>query len=403
MNSPVLDRGALAERRVGTTLKGKYRVVRLLGVGATAAVYEAAHRNGHRVALKLLHAELCSDPATRTRFLREGYVANNVDHPGSVRVLDDDVTEDGAVFLVMDLLEGRTLDGKPTTTWTAEEVLGLTHQLLSVLGAAHQKGVVHRDIKPENLFLTREGQLKVLDFGLARLRDTPGARATHSGQVFGTPAFMPPEQALGHMDEVDARSDLWAVGATAFYLLSRKLVHETATVGELLVRTATHPARSVREVAPTLPSAVAAVIDRALAFRKADRWPSAEAMQAALERAFSESYGRALAPFVARATGPRPRLGHSRRAPFWVGVLVATGAVVGGLLLILGRAAEEPVPSTPVTTITPVAPSEDAGPAGPELPDAAAPQDAGPAASPPKVPSVPHPPANRTKRAFDRQ
>ena len=126
-------------------------------------------------------------------------------------MLDDDVAEDGAVFLVMELLEGETLEAR----WRrrggrrldAGEVLAIADQLLDVLAAAHAKGIVHRDLKPENLFLTRDGAVKVLDFGIARLRDAARAerqRRRRPAALMGTPAFMPPEQALGHWEEVDA-------------------------------------------------------------------------------------------------------------------------------------------------------------------------------------------------------
>ena len=159
-----------------------------------AAVYRGSHRNGNRVAVKVLHSSVSNHADLRERFLREGYVANRVDHRGAVRVLDDDIAEDGSVFLVMELLEGHTLDARwerAGRQLPPREVAELTHQLLDVLAAAHDKGIVHRDIKPENLFLTGDGILKVLDFGIARLRDTTGvgmASATRTGSMLGTPA-----------------------------------------------------------------------------------------------------------------------------------------------------------------------------------------------------------------------
>ncbi len=275
-----------ARARVGTTLGGKYRIDRLLGVGGMASVFVATHlRNANRVAVKVLHRDLAREKEIRKRFLREGYAANSVDHAGTVRVLDDDTSEDGSPFLVMELLEGETLDAR----WErnngrlgAGEVVSLMCDLLEVLGAAHAKGIVHRDIKPENLFVTRDSELKVLDFGIARLHKAPGSpTATGQGAVFGTPAFMPPEQALGHSDQIDALSDLWAVGATAFTLLSGRFVHEGTTSAETIAFAATRPAPSLGSVAPWIPAPVARVVDRALALRREDRWPSAAAMREA--------------------------------------------------------------------------------------------------------------------------
>src|SRR5262249_49393791 len=142
------------------------------GVGGMAAVYAATHRNKKRFAVKVLHSDHSRDQDVRARFLQEGYAANHIEHPGAVSVIDDEVTDDGAAFLVMELLIGETFEAR----WARHgqkldpaEVLGFTEQLLDVLAAAHTKGVVHRDIKPENVFLTREGQIKVLDFGIARI------------------------------------------------------------------------------------------------------------------------------------------------------------------------------------------------------------------------------------------
>jgi serine/threonine-protein kinase len=282
-----------ARARLGAVLREKWRLDALLGVGGMAAVYAATHRNGKRGAVKMLHIEVSNDADARKRFLREGYVANAVAHPGAVSVLDDDVAEDGAVFLVMELLEGQNIDARaeshPGGKLPPEEVLAIADQLLDILAAAHAKGIVHRDLKPENLFLTQTGQVKVLDFGLARLQELSrgpnGQRLTTTGSAMGTPAFMPPEQALGNWDQVDARTDLWAVGASMFTLLTSRFVHEAENVNKLLLAAMTKPARSVRSVDPSLPPAVASIVDRALAFEQRDRWPDAVTMRAAVRQA----------------------------------------------------------------------------------------------------------------------
>jgi serine/threonine-protein kinase len=280
-----------ARARVGQLLRGKWRLDALLGIGGMACVYAATHRNGKRGAVKLLHADLCRDEEARSRFLREGYVANRVDHPGAVSVLDDDVADDGSVFLVMELLDGESVDSRadsqPGSRLGVDETLDIADRLLEVLAAAHAQGIVHRDIKPENLFLTRQGQLKVLDFGIARLREMGGgsAHATRDGSLMGTPAFMPPEQALGEWSSVDARSDLWAVGATLFCMLSGRPVHIGETVNKVLLSAMSHRAPSLATVLPQVPEAVATVIDRALMRDPDQRWPDAHAMQAALRAA----------------------------------------------------------------------------------------------------------------------
>jgi serine/threonine-protein kinase len=285
-----------AGTRVGTVISNKYRLERLIGVGGMAAVYEAGHlRNRNRVAIKMLHAHLSVNGDLRARFLREGYVANTVDHRGAVRVLDDDTTEDGAVCLVMELLDGETVDARWETAnhrMPPREVCELTYQLLDVLAAAHDKGIIHRDIKPENLFVTKDGVLKVLDFGIARLRETGGPEGhTRTGRMMGTPAFMPPEQALGRSRQIDGRTDLWAVGATMFTLVSGRFVHDADTMEAMLVYAGSQPARSIRTVAPELHPAIVAVIDRALAFSQDQRWASAGAMEAALGAGYAHAFG----------------------------------------------------------------------------------------------------------------
>jgi hypothetical protein len=142
---------------------------------------------------------------------------------------------------------------------------------------------VHRDLKPENVFLNSGGQLKVLDFGIARLREMGDTTsATKTGAIMGTPTFMAPEQARGRWDEVDGRTDLWAVGATMYTLITGRYVHEAETVNETLALAMIQPARPIQEVAPDLPRPVAKLIDKALAYSMHDRFQDAAFMQEAV-------------------------------------------------------------------------------------------------------------------------
>jgi len=233
-------------------------------------------------------------------------------------VLDDDVTEDGAAFLVMELLEGETLDHRweRLGTLPPADVLDIADQLLDVLAAAHAKGILHRDLKPENLLVTNAGQLKVLDFGIARVRELTqeqssrsGSSAqrhqdsgsTRSGSLLGTPAFMAPEQARGRWEDVDERTDIWAVGATMYTLLSGRHVHESDTLNEQLIQNATQRAQPISKACPDLPEAIAHVVDRALAYEKSARWPDARSFQQAVREA------RPLAIGTVSASNPRPR------------------------------------------------------------------------------------------------
>ena len=238
-----------ARAHVGTVLRGKYRLDRVLGVGGMAAVYKATHRNQAEFAVKMLHPQMSLSADVRSRFLREGYAANSVKHPGAVLVVDDDVAEDGAAFLVMELLGGISCEAlweRSEGRLDHEAASAILIQLLDVLASAHANGVVHRDIKPANLFLTRPGAVKVLDFGIARAREAlaSGDHGTQTGLTLGTPGFMSPEQARGRVREIDGRTDLWAAGATFFSLVSGQLVHEAETAHELMIKAATQPART---------------------------------------------------------------------------------------------------------------------------------------------------------------
>ncbi|MBK8258332.1 MAG: protein kinase [Polyangiaceae bacterium] len=297
-------RRALA--RVGTTLRDKWRIDKLLGIGGMAAVYAGTHRNGKRGAIKILHLELSQDEDSRRRFLQEGYAANRVEHPGAVSVLDDDVAEDGSVFLVMELLLGSTIDAlaerQPKARLDVGFTLTVADRLLDVLIAAHAKGIVHRDLKPENFFLTTDGTVKVLDFGIARVRELQGhsGRVTRTGDAMGTPAYMPPEQALGNWNDVDARTDLWAIAASMFTLITGRLVHDAPTVQQMMLAAMTKHAPPIRSLMPEVPPPVAAVIDRALSFERDKRFPDALAMRVALRQAGAQVPGF-LAPLNAPA------------------------------------------------------------------------------------------------------
>ncbi|HEX8791932.1 MAG TPA: serine/threonine-protein kinase [Polyangiaceae bacterium] len=302
-----------ATERVGRVLRGKWRLDDVLDVGGMATVYSATHRNGGRAAIKILHADRSCLPEVARRFLREGYVANAVGHPGVVRALDDDVDESGAVFLVMELLDGAPLHlhaaGKGGRL-PAAEVLAVCDQVLDVLAVAHARGILHRDIKPENIFVTRTGQTKLLDFGIARSPSPYGASTTQNGAPLGTPAFMPPEQARGRFDLVGPQSDLWALGATMFTLLTGEVLHHGETPTELLAASMSRHARSLASVLPGAHPYVVHLVDKALARESADRWTDAREMQRALRRASS-----ALATFGSQPTSQVPRRSLPRGLP----------------------------------------------------------------------------------------
>ncbi|MEP7052082.1 MAG: serine/threonine-protein kinase [Pseudomonadota bacterium] len=390
-----LPEADLGSRLIGRLLCGKWRVERLLGVGGMSLVYAASHRNGNRVALKVLKPELAANATVRQRFLREGYLANRVGHEGAAAVLDDNATEDGLFFLVMELISGETLEAyrqRFGDRLPAQEVALLSAQLLEVVAAAHRNNIVHRDIKPSNVFRTPQGQIKLLDFGIATLRDTENMSHTASGALLGTPAFMSPEQARGRHAEVDARADVWAVGATMFVLLSGRLVHVRETPHETMIATATEPAQALAALCPELSKALTRVVDSALQLDPERRFQSAASMLAALQAlGVSESHTPPQSESQAAAAKRRPAR--------WLYVPLA---VAGSAALALGaRGLDKPSPvpsnaplqsrapdTVPSSALTaaPVAPvlATSAGVSPKALPTAAAGSDIPPVA-PPKL------------------
>ena len=271
----------IAARRLGQVVGGKWRLERLLGTGGMAAVYAASTPDGTSAALKLLHPEMTLKRDVRERFVREAYVGNKVQHPGAVKILEHGNNE-GEAFLVMELLEGEPLGQRVRRLGALpeRELFGYLDQVLDVLAAAHAQGIIHRDIKPDNLFVQNDGQVKILDFGLARmLDDVPGEFKTRTGLALGTLPYMAPEQALGKRGQLDGRADVFALGATAFRILSKRRVHEADSEAELLVLMATKPAPPLASVVGDVSSHACAIIDLSLAFSKDARYPDARTMQ----------------------------------------------------------------------------------------------------------------------------
>jgi protein-disulfide isomerase/serine/threonine protein kinase len=294
------------EARVGRTLCQRYTVERLLAIGSTAAVYGGTHRNGNRVAIKVLHAELAASKEVREQFLRDAYVANKIEHLGAVRILDDDTAEDGTVFVVMDLLEGQTLESltmRAGGTLPAAELVPLIGQLLDVLIAAHAKGIVHRAIEPATLFVAGDRTLKVLAYGAAQLADGT-LLASRAGREIETSGYVAPEQARGETMNVDAQTDLWATGAVMFRALAGRIVHPAETPEMVRIHAATQPAAPLRSVAPSTDAGLAEIVDRALASKKDDRWRTAQAMATALR-----SGG------IVRSQPPPPMMASPSNAP----------------------------------------------------------------------------------------
>ena len=325
------DPAEVAARRIGQVFAEKWRIERILGAGGMATVYAATHINNQRaVALKVLHAEFSASGDIKKRFLREGFIANRIGHPGAVAILDDGVDDAGNIFLVMELLTGASLadriraaKAKGKRAFEQAEAMRIADGVLDVLAAAHQQGIVHRDLKPDNVFVTEVGAVKVLDFGISRLREPQSGDAadsdenktqTRTGVLLGTPQYMPPEQARGRSNLVDERSDIWAVGAIVFAMLTGHHVHEAETPNEALLKAMTAKARPLGSLLPDVDPKVAAVVDRALSFEKEDRYENAPAMQTEVRAAMTVVGGAELAPISGGSAGNKPVTAVTRSA-----------------------------------------------------------------------------------------
>ncbi|NUP05098.1 MAG: protein kinase [Polyangiaceae bacterium] len=264
--------------RVGTVIRGKWRLESLIGVGGMAAVYAANH-DGRREAIKILHPHVAISKEHRARFEQEALAVARLGHPATVQVHAVEVADDGSPCMVMELLEGESLGQRAFRLGTIpeRELLHYVDTLLDVLAVAHERGVIHRDIKPDNLFVTSDGRLKVLDFGIARMREGGQGVHTRTGAMLGTTAYMAPEQI--HARPLDGRADLFAVGATMFRIITKKRIHEAETDAALLMAMGSTQARPIASVDPNVDPKIAKIVDRALAFDRDHRYPDARAMQ----------------------------------------------------------------------------------------------------------------------------
>ncbi|HEY2409542.1 MAG TPA: serine/threonine-protein kinase [Polyangiaceae bacterium] len=288
-----LASGAPPIEWAGTIIGGKYRLERELGRGAMGTVWSAVHLTlGQRVAIKLISAEHSQSTEARQRFSTEAKAAARLKSRFVVQVYDDGETPSGTPYIVLEYLEGETLEQRLEREHTLplNDAVRVTRHVARALSRAHAQGIVHRDLKPGNVFLTRLDEeeygwlAKVLDFGIAKVDDLGRASTTRAGTVLGTPLFMSSEQVRG-ASQVDARADLYALGMVFYNMLTADYAFNGESFSDILIAICTQPLPDLRKLAPSVPASVGAWFQKACAREADDRFQSAAEMLEALEMA----------------------------------------------------------------------------------------------------------------------
>ena len=364
-NSPA--RGAVD---VGSVIADTYTIEALLGRGGMGAVFLASHKRlaGKRVAIKILHTEL-EDADVVARFKREAEIAAKLNHPNIVGVIDYNVAPDGMPYLVLDYLEGETLaQAIARGPMALDQVLSIMRQVGSALAAAHRAGIVHRDLKPQNIFLVPteiDGRVveiaKVLDFGISKIRGSQTVK-TQEATLLGTPQYMAPEQALGQHTNVDERTDVFALGAIVYEMLSGKPAFSGASIPEVVFKVVYEQPAPLAQQATVSP-AIAAAVDKAMAKASDERFATVAGFVEALTgQPLSVTRGQSAVAAALAADSPSGAKrvtsneafdrtmgpGASEVAP------VAAPASVPGTLLGTGRPAI--APATPTVDVASAAP-----------------------------------------------
>jgi serine/threonine-protein kinase len=327
---------------LGQTLNQKYRIISELGSGSMGTVYLAEHIGlKKQIAIKVLRESMQVSEESLKRFQREGIAAGKFTHPGAIQIFDFDRSEDLTCFLAMEYVKGTTLKAmiQQEGRLDLETAVETTRQVLSVLDEAHREGIVHRDLKPENIMVLGNGDrsIKVLDFGLSKLVDLPGADSiqTQAGRIMGSPRYMAPEQCSGGV--VDHRIDLYAVGLILYEMISGDSPFPGENVTEIMMKRISDPAPLLSEKHPDLkvPADMVEFIRKALRRDPEERYQSAKEMIEVLD---ALDYSR-IAKFKPRK--PAPAGGGSSLSrlvvPALIGVLVIIAIAVGTILVAPGN------------------------------------------------------------------
>ena len=323
----------------GELIQSRYRLNRLLGAGASGAVWAARNELIDRdVALKIMRPEVAEDAVALQRFFNEAKASGRVRSSSIVEILDLGQAEDGSPFLVFELLLGEGLDArlKREGTIPPEQLLELMIGVAKALDLAHSQGIIHRDLKPANIFLHRmpsgDPVAKILDFGISKVFDTgQNFSLTRTGMVVGSPAYMSPEQAAGRED-IDGRADLWSLGVVMFEALTGTLPYEAANYNALMVRILTQDSDPIQTRKTDLPQPLCAIVDACLRRERDQRTQSAGVLAGQLESVLRET--RAIRYRAeGRRAADRGQGGFKRRASDFAGGAAMTTDRKGPLLI----------------------------------------------------------------------
>src|SRR2546425_3893355 len=379
---------------IGSVLDGQYQIEGVLGKGGMGAVYRARHiLLGDRVAIKVLPPEMRGNTEWLRRFQREGQAARRFRHPNAVTVYDLRTSGDGTIYLVMEYVEGNTLDAelRKHGKFSPADAVAVLDPIMSVLNAAHDMGVVHRDLKPENIMIGKpstggEPVVKLLDLGIAKLREVAGSEKTGNtnltvaGQMLGTPYYMSPEQwgELPHdgNSEIDGRADIYSLGVVLYELIAGQRPFGGLTLAELRRQHVSVTPPPLHEVAPGVPESFSRAIARSIAKDRSERQSTAGELEKELVAALSDE---GIAPSVSIADlASEPSFGVSR------GVLTSPQQTAATLVTGINEAeptsAPTPIPSQAATMPTVV--SQPKEPAATPSPPVVAPRAVVPAATP---------------------
>ncbi len=338
----------------GDLIQSRYRLARLLGAGASGAVWAARNELIDRdVALKIMRPEVAEDAVALQRFFNEAKASGRVRSSSIVEILDLGQAEDGSPFLVFELLYGEGLDSrlKREGTIPPEQLLEYMIGVTKALDLAHSQGIIHRDLKPANIFLHRlasgDSVAKILDFGISKVFDTgQNFSLTRTGMVVGSPAYMSPEQAAGRED-IDGRADLWSLGVVMFEALTGTLPYEAANYNALMVRILTQDSDPIQTRKTDLPQPLCAIVDSLLRRERDQRTQSAGVLAGQLEAVLRETRairyraeGRRAADrspggFKRRATdfASGATMATDRKAPLFIAA--AIGLAIGVVAVVL--------------------------------------------------------------------